>query len=279
VNIYPLPVLLSLYLLVVFLISFHGFVRKCTASAKMDIEMGKRPSAPPASYVVVAQLVPEDSHIPTADGTEVENESYGLISEQDSCPDSRALISRVCQGFANCLSRITCQGSWPSLPSCPCGNCFPANVEDWNVSWEQFSAGYVGNVAILMIMLFVQEDGIFAQIVSVGSVSVLFILIQKYFGYVLQCSDGSSVCCNIPLPQFKKIAFPTDRSVSFSRWLNGILMWITEVFLLLPKTSYQYLEANANFPDHRVVVVIFLVQLLISFGTYSCLHDSLINRN
>jgi hypothetical protein len=203
----------------------------------MDIEMGNGPSASPEQDYVVAHEVSEDSHIPTSDIIEVENESFGLIN------NPRAIIS-----------------------------------ENWGVSREQFSAGHHVNAAILMIMLFVQEDGIFAQIVSVGSVYVLFILIQKYFGYVLQCSDGSSVCCNIPLPQFKKIAFPNDRSISFPRWLNGILMWITEIFLLMSKSSYQYLETNAHFPDQHVMEILFIVQFLVSLGCFDALHRYLVNN-
>ena len=115
---------------------------------------------------------------------------------------------------------------------------------------------------------------LFFQILNVVAIHLLSIFLQRFFGYNLVLNIR-----NFPwFLQFERIDFSLegdDVVIDLNRWISVPFAWFTEIILLLSDRSKFQLDYFVYFPDKRLVVLFFLIQLIY---IYSCHPEVLLPR-
>jgi hypothetical protein len=135
---------------------------------------------------------------------------------------------------------------------------------DLNITYDQYLSGSHTIFAILVFTILIHQNNL-----SMHSVSLLYTLLfittaPKYFGYDISFTHGLTLTdYSTHFSRQNEIRRSDIRTISIAAWLNGAIMWVTEVFAFLPREHYLYFEINWYFPGQMILLNLFVFQLFI----------------
>ena len=135
---------------------------------------------------------------------------------------------------------------------------------DLNIPYDQYLSGSHTIFAILVLTILMHQNNL-----SMHSVSLLYTLLfittaPKYFGYDISFNHGlTRTDYSTHFSHQNEIRRSDIRTISIAAWLNGAIMWLTEVFAFLPREHYHYFEINWYFPGQMILLNLFVFQLFI----------------